>query len=186
VIGGRLHAPHVAALAATEGTTTELRAPQPGYFVPAIGDGDLVTPDEVIGRLEVLGRSLAVIAGNVRGLASHAGAPRAVAFGDRLATLDLEATLGPAPTAAATAATATAERVFRAPTSGRFYNRAAPGKPAFVNPGDTLAPGATICLLEVMKTFHRVTYAGEPARVRTVLVADGDDVNAGDPLIAFE
>jgi hypothetical protein len=37
-----------------------------------------------------------------------------------------------------------------------------------------------------MKTFHRVTYTGEPVRVRTVLVADGDDVNAGDPLVAFD
>jgi acetyl-CoA carboxylase biotin carboxyl carrier protein len=80
--------------------------------------------------------------------------------------------------------------VFRAPTSGRFYGRSAPDKPPFVAPGAQLAHGATICLLEVMKTFHRVTYGGpglpDTARVRGVLVADGDDVNAGDPLLALE
>jgi biotin carboxyl carrier protein len=41
-----------------------------------------------------------------------------------------------------------------------------------------------------MKTFHRVTYGGaglpDTARVRRVLVADGADVNAGDPLLALE
>jgi len=55
--------------------------------------------------------------------------------------------------------------------------------------GAELTPGTTICLLEVMKTFHRVTYGGpglpDTARVRRVLVADGDDVNAGDPLLAL-
>ena len=40
-----------------------------------------------------------------------------------------------------------------------------------------------------MKTFHRVTFSGADmpprAKVREVLVADGDDVNAGDPLLAL-
>ena len=40
-----------------------------------------------------------------------------------------------------------------------------------------------------MKTFNRVTYGGaglpERARVEKILVADGDDVNAGDPLLAL-
>jgi acetyl-CoA carboxylase biotin carboxyl carrier protein len=76
--------------------------------------------------------------------------------------------------------------VFRAPTSGRFYTRSAPDKPPFVEVGTELAPGATICLLEVMKTFNRVTYHGAPARVKEVLVADGADVNSGDPLLALE
>ncbi|MEO8705389.1 MAG: biotin/lipoyl-containing protein [Kofleriaceae bacterium] len=182
-IGGRMHAAQVRALV----SPTELRAPMPGHFVPALGHGDLVSIDEVIGSLVVLGRSIAVLAGEARGLAVDPGEPRAVAYGDRLVALDLEldTKLAPAATAAA-APTATGERVFRAPTSGRFYGRAAPDKPAFVTAGSELATGATVCLLEVMKTFHRVTYGDEPARVRAVLVADGDDVNAGDPLLAFE
>jgi acetyl-CoA carboxylase biotin carboxyl carrier protein len=164
----------------------ELRAPMPGHFIPAIGAGDLVTPDEVIGQLVVLGRSVAVLAGNVRGLAVAPGSPRAVAYNDALVGVDLEAQLAGAAPDQVTAAAAATERVFRAPTSGRFYGRPAPDKPAFVSAGSPLAAGTTVCLLEVMKTFHRVTYSGEPAQVRTVLVADGDDVNAGDALIALE
>jgi acetyl-CoA carboxylase biotin carboxyl carrier protein len=186
VIGGRLHAPHVTALAYTKGTTIELRAPMPGWFIPAIGIGDLITPEEVIGQLVVLGRAVAITAGNVRGLAVEPGAPRAVAYNEALVGVDLEAQLGGAlPEQAALGAT-TGDRVFRAPTSGRFYGRPAPDKPAFVEAGSQLTPGTTICLLEVMKTFHRVTYSGDAARVRNVLVADGDDVNAGDALLSLE
>jgi acetyl-CoA carboxylase biotin carboxyl carrier protein len=187
MISGRLHAPHVTALAYTKGQTIELRAPMPGHFIPAIGAGDLITPDEVIGQLVLLGRSLLVRAGNTRGLAVSPGAPRAVAYNEVLVAIDLDAQVaGALPEQAAAAATPPAHRMFLAPTSGRFYGRPGPDKPAFVEAGSQLAAGTTICLLEVMKTFHRVTYSGDPARVRTVLVADGDDVNAGDALLALE
>ncbi len=188
-IGGRLHAAHTRAIAHTQGTLIELRAPMPGHFIPAIGEGDLVTPDEVIGQLVVLGRSVAIVAGSVRGLAIEPGESRAVAFGDRLIAIDLEATLGAgsgAGTVAAASAPTINDNVFRAPTSGRFYGRPAPDKAPFVTAGSELVTGATVCMLEVMKTFHRVTFGDEPVRVRAVLVADGDDVNAGDPLLSLE
>ncbi len=191
--GGRIHAPQQRALVepATAGSTRiELRAPMPGHFIPTIDDGDLVTPEEVIGQLVVLGRSIALVSG-VRGLAVETGGPRAVAFGAPLFAIDLAASItGGEVASVATTAQATGELVFRAPTSGRYYGRSAPDKPAFVTPGLELAPGATICLLEVMKTFHRVTYGGsglpERARIRSILIADGDDVNAGDPLLALD
>jgi acetyl-CoA carboxylase biotin carboxyl carrier protein len=115
-----------------------------------------------------------------------------VGYGDVLVALDPSMQLAAGPgTAAAWAATSTAlGLVFRAPTSGRFYSRPAADKPPFVAEGSALAAGTTVCLLEVMKTFHRVTYGGaglpDTARVRRVLVADGADVNAGDPLLALE
>ena len=120
--------------------------------------------------------------------------PRAVAYRDpilRLSTQTIAAGARSHTAAAASPAASTAGGlVFRAPTSGRFYGRSTPDKPPFVEPGTQLAHGATICLLEVMKTFHRVTYGGtglpDTARVSRVLVRDGDDVNAGDPLLALE
>jgi len=88
------------------------------------------------------------------------------------------------------AAAQVAGLVFRAPTSGRFYGRPTPEKPAFVTVGAELTIGTTVCLLEVMKTFNRVTYGGaglpERAVVVAILVADGADVTAGDPLLALE
>ena len=176
----RLHAPRVRALVGASG---ELCAPMPGRFIPAIGHDDRVAPDGVIGELVVLGRSIAVVAGVATGRAVEPGEPRAVGYGDRLVALDRAA--GSVATAPIAPHAGDVD-MFRAPTSGRFYGRSAPDKPAFADVGSELAAGATICLLEVMKTFHRVTYAGEPVRVRAVLVRDGDDVSAGDPLLALE
>ena len=183
----RLHAPHADALVgAAHDNLVELGAPQPGQFIPAVAPGDLVTPGHVIGQLVVLGRALELRAGTARGLVTIAES-RAVGYGERLVTLDVAAQLAGGAAAAATQAAADAQGlVFRAPTSGRFYGRSAPDKPPFVVAGASLTTGATICLLEVMKTFHRVTYSGEPARVKQVLVAEGQDVNAGDPLLALE
>jgi acetyl-CoA carboxylase biotin carboxyl carrier protein len=186
----------VAAAARPSGDRVDLVSPSPGLFRIAVRAGDLVRPGGLLGELEVLGRLVPVVAPDgVRGLVAAVrgeGLARPpVDFGAVLVTIDPHA-LGAAPAASpgapAAAATAAAEagRVFRAPTSGRFYGRPAADKPPFVAAGDALSPGATICLLEVMKTFHRVTYGGEPARVREVLVADGADVNAGDALLALE
>lgn len=164
-----------------------LASPAPGVFQPAIGNGALVAGDAVVGTLEVLGRGVAlVVPAQVSGHAANVGC-KTVQFGEPLAELLPGAAVEqsasrPTPDAA----TSLAGPVFRAPTSGRFYGRSAPDKPPFVQAGDELAQGATVCLLEVMKTFHRVTYAGDRARVGKVLVTDGDDVNAGDPLLALE
>jgi acetyl-CoA carboxylase carboxyltransferase component len=80
--------------------------------------------------------------------------------------------------------------VFRAPLAGRVYFRPAPGKPAFVAPGDTIARGTTVCLLEVMKSFNRIAYGGdglpERARVVRVLIEDGADVDPGTPILQLE
>ena len=114
-------------------------------------------------------------------------ARRAVSYGDTLLTITADVAFGSADGATSSSANAaTHGLVFRAPTSGRYYGRPSPDKPAFVTPGTELQTGTTICLLEVMKTFNRVSYAGAPARVRALLVADGADVNAGEPLLSLE
>ena len=78
----------------------------------------------------------------------------------------------------------------RAPSSGRYWARPSPDKPPFVAAGDTITTGQTLCLLEVMKTFHRVTFTGPdlPARARilTIRPTDGDDLAADDILIELE
>ncbi|HVK85035.1 MAG TPA: biotin/lipoyl-containing protein [Kofleriaceae bacterium] len=201
----RLHAPSLAALATRAGEAWELKSPAPGQFYPAVGHGDLVLAGHAIGELDVLGRRIALVAPDVQGIATNTAtagagapgvaldpfAPRPVGYGDLLLALDTRAQLAGAASATATAATATTDvLVFRAPTSGRFYVRPAPGKPAFVEVGTELAAGTTVCLLEVMKTFNRVTYGGaglpERARVKALLVSDGADVTVGEPLLALE
>jgi acetyl-CoA carboxylase biotin carboxyl carrier protein len=210
---GRVHTPELEAIAAGargDRAMIELRAPMPGIFVPRIAQGDLVTAGSAIGELVVLGRAITLVAPRSTGATGATGATaatgiavrltsaasRAVGYGDLLVAIDPSPSpslsLGAPATSDAVAAAQPAVDglVFRAPTSGRFYGRPAPDKPPFVTPGAPLSRGVTICLLEVMKTFHRVTYGGpglpDTARIRQVLVADGDDVNAGDPLLALE
>ena len=79
---------------------------------------------------------------------------------------------------------------FRAPIAGRPYFRPSPGKPPFIKVGDVVERGTTLCLLEVMKTFSRISYGGDglPERARVVkfLVEDGADVDQGAPLLKLE
>ena len=190
-MSGPAGAPTIEALAVDD----ELRAPAPGFFRRLVAADHLIAPGDVIGELEVLGRITRITAPRVRGLVQLPPGPalarRPVAYGDVLARVTADVALGALESAASSSAAAAAHGlVFRAPTSGRFYGRPSPDKPAFVTAGAELAAGATVCLLEVMKTFHRVTYGGADvpprARVKDVLVADGADVNQGDPLLALE
>lgn len=197
---GRLHAPETAVLVGPPTTpgAIPLRAPGPGMFVPWVAEGDLVTPGSDLGELVVLGRASILVVPRSEAAAGIAlrlpPAVHPVGYGDVLVEIDpsLQRTAG--ASTAATSGTSTADAavglVFRAPTSGRFYGRSAPDRPPFITEGAQLTAGTTVCLLEVMKTFHRVTYGGpglpDTARVRRVLVAEGADVNAGDPLLALE
>lgn len=191
---GRLHARTLVAITRRNGEQIELTAPAVGLFRSAVQPGDIVRAGAVLGLLEVLGQPIQLLAPDVGGAVVALRDPQfaevPVGHGTSLVTLDPRATAIDEIAATLTHATSqTTGLVFRAPTSGRFYGRSAPDKPAFVSVGDELAQGATICLLEVMKTFHRVTYGGaelpERARVREILVADGADVTAGDPLLAL-
>jgi acetyl-CoA carboxylase carboxyltransferase component len=116
-------------------------------------------------------------------LLGERGRPAAAAA----ASVDLSHVAKPAPAPAAVSADGL---VFRAPLAGRVYFRPSPDKPDFVAAGDVIARGTTVCLLEVMKSFNRIPYAGESlpehARVVRLLVADGADVDPGTPLLQLE
>ena len=190
----RLHERSLEVAATKQAERWILTSPAPGWFFPLIAHGDLVICGSAIGDLEVLGRRTRLVAPDVHGIAQRDHlSPRAVGHGDPLVVLDSAAQIAGVAAAAGSSTGHTQDAsalVFRAPTSGRFYGRPSPDKPAFVSIGDELAQGATICLLEVMKTFHRVTYGGaglpERAKVRAILVADGADVTHGEPLLALE
>ncbi len=69
-----------------------------------------------------------------------------------------------------------------APLSGLCLLAPAPGAAPFVQPGDAVAAGQTVCLIEAMKV---VTAVAAPAAgtVDRVLVADGEVVEAGAVLL---
>ncbi len=71
-----------------------------------------------------------------------------------------------------------------AETDGTVYLRSDPTSPAFVSVDDELVPGATLALVEVMKTFTpvRATSGGVLSEVR---VSDGQSVSAGQVLFVI-
>jgi len=67
------------------------------------------------------------------------------------------------------------------PTVGTFYARPSPDADAFVNVGDTVSKGATLCVVEAMKTFNEIQ-ADQAGIVVEVLKTDGDPVEFGEAL----
>jgi acetyl-CoA carboxylase biotin carboxyl carrier protein len=173
---------------------TQLVAPSVGWFTCAVDKGCVLTAGGEAGVLRTLGvaRALRVPAG-VTGRVTNARPERVnapVGYGDVLYELAPMTGEGAADEALVESVADDTDGLLavRAPYSGRFWHRPAPGEDAFVTAGDTLEAGLTVGLLEVMKTFSHLHYAPadglpERAQVVRVLVGDGDEVAQGDALI---
>ena len=77
-----------------------------------------------------------------------------------------------------------AESVLRAPLYGVVHLQPSPGEPPFVAPGLAVKAGQTLCVIEAMKVFNEVR-AEHDGVVDAVLVASGQEVEAGQPLVRF-
>jgi len=66
--------------------------------------------------------------------------------------------------------------------SGTVFLQAAPGEPPFVQPGQTVKAGQTLCVIEAMKVFNEVV-AERDGVVEAFLVTSGQDIDAGQPLV---
>ena len=72
-----------------------------------------------------------------------------------------------------------------APMVGTFYRAPQPGAPPFVEEGDAVEPGQTLCILEAMKLMNEVK-AEIPALVRAIHVANAEPVEYGQLLFSLE
>ena len=68
---------------------------------------------------------------------------------------------------------------------GTFYRASQPGAPPFVEEGDAVAPGQTLCILEAMKLMNEVKAEIEGV-VRTIHVQNGQPVEFGQALFDLE
>jgi acetyl-CoA carboxylase biotin carboxyl carrier protein len=68
---------------------------------------------------------------------------------------------------------------------GVVYLAPEPGAPNFIKAGDTVEEGATLLLIEAMKTFNPVR-APRSGRVAALLVDDATPVEFGEPLVVIE
>ncbi|QOG20885.1 MULTISPECIES: acetyl-CoA carboxylase biotin carboxyl carrier protein [Bradyrhizobium] len=71
-----------------------------------------------------------------------------------------------------------------APLFGIVHLQPAPDAPAFVSVGQAVTSGTTVCVIEAMKMFHGVL-AERDGTVSAILVASGQEVEAGQELIRF-
>ena len=66
-----------------------------------------------------------------------------------------------------------------------FYRSPSPQSPVFVEVGDEVEAGQTLCILEMMKMMNELT-ADVGGVVRQILVENGETVQYGQPLFAIE
>jgi acetyl-CoA carboxylase biotin carboxyl carrier protein len=94
----------------------------------------------------------------------------------------------PAPAAAPTVAEGTPPEpeghVVKSPMVGTFYRSASPGAKAFVEIGDTVAQGDTLCIVEAMKLMNEIE-ADAAGTVKAILVENGQAVEFGQPLFVL-
>ncbi|MCT4561179.1 MAG: acetyl-CoA carboxylase biotin carboxyl carrier protein [Crocinitomicaceae bacterium] len=73
----------------------------------------------------------------------------------------------------------------KSPMIGTFYRSAGPDKDPFVNVGDSISNGSTVCIIEAMKLFNEIE-AEFSGKIVKVLVDDATPVEYDQPLFLVE
>ena len=71
--------------------------------------------------------------------------------------------------------------VVRSPMVGTCYRSSAPGAKPFVEVGQSVKAGETLCIIEAMKLLNEIE-ADRDGVVKTILVENGQPVEYGEPL----
>jgi acetyl-CoA carboxylase biotin carboxyl carrier protein len=71
--------------------------------------------------------------------------------------------------------------VVKSPMVGTFYRSASPGVKPFVEPGDAVNQGDTLCIVEAMKLMNEIE-ADAGGTIKAILVENGQPVEFGQPL----
>lgn len=79
---------------------------------------------------------------------------------------------------------AVATQTIVSPMVGTFYRRSSPDTPVFVEVGQTVAVGDTLCIVEAMKIMHEVK-AEQAGMIQAILVNDGDMVEYAQTLFSI-
>lgn len=110
-------------------------------------------------------------------------APTAVPMMAAAAPMQLAA--APAPAAAEPAAAASTGHAVKSPMVGTFYRASSPGATPFVEVGQTVKEGDTLCIVEAMKILNEIE-SDKAGTIRQILCENGDTVEFGQPLFVIE
>lgn len=91
----------------------------------------------------------------------------------------------PAAAAAPVAEVAASGHAVKSPMVGTFYRAASPGAKPFVEVGDSIKEGETICIIEAMKILNEIE-ADKSGTITKILVENGQAVEYGQPLFIIE
>ena len=90
----------------------------------------------------------------------------------------------PAAPAAAEAPAVPEGHVVKSPMVGTFYRSASPGSKPFVDVGQQVNSGDTLCIIEAMKLLNEID-ADEAGVIKAILVENGQPVEFGQPLFVI-
>ncbi|MFN7087760.1 MAG: acetyl-CoA carboxylase biotin carboxyl carrier protein [Burkholderiales bacterium] len=99
-----------------------------------------------------------------------------------------QAVAAPAAPAVAAEETAPAEpegHVIKSPMVGTFYRASAPGAKPFVEVGQAVKVGDTVCIIEAMKLLNEIE-ADHEGVIKAILAENGQPVEYGQPLFVLE
>jgi acetyl-CoA carboxylase biotin carboxyl carrier protein len=68
---------------------------------------------------------------------------------------------------------------------GTFYRKSSPETPSFVNVGDSISEGQTLCIIEAMKVMNEIK-AETSGTITEICIEDGNSVQFGDVLFRIK
>ncbi|MBC8022507.1 MAG: acetyl-CoA carboxylase biotin carboxyl carrier protein, partial [Burkholderiales bacterium] len=95
-----------------------------------------------------------------------------------------QAPAAPAPQAAPALPEPTGHQL-KSPMVGTFYRQPSPGAPPFVEIGQAVTKGQTLCIFEAMKLLNEIE-SDTSGVVKAILVENGQPVEYGQPLFTIE
>ncbi|HLX24940.1 MAG TPA: acetyl-CoA carboxylase biotin carboxyl carrier protein [Usitatibacter sp.] len=73
----------------------------------------------------------------------------------------------------------------KSPMVGTFYRAPSPGAPSFVEIGQSVTKGQTLCIIEAMKLLNEIE-SDAAGTIKAILVENGQPVEYGQPLFVIE
>ena len=97
----------------------------------------------------------------------------------------LAAAVAPAAAPAEAAPAAISGQIVRSPMVGTFYRTPSPDAKAFIEVGQKVNAGDTLCIVEAMKMMNQIE-ADKSGVVKAILVESGQPVEFDEPLVVIE
>lgn len=110
--------------------------------------------------------------------------PQAMMYPQHQSFMAAPAASGAAPTAIESAPAVAAQpdgHTVKSPMVGTFYRASSPGSKNFVEVGQSVNAGETLCIIEAMKLLNEIE-ADQSGVIKAILVENGHPVEYGEPL----